>query len=457
MDEPRPPAPSPTPGPAAVSPGADQSSRRDPSSRRTPGSPPAAESTAAPGWPLWASAQRAGELAAQEQQQSVALTESQEFSTLALTSPCPECARPVRPDERYCENCGADVNPQVAGAGAAGVASEATVKLNRPGAAPRVCLECGGEVDVDGYCQTCGAKAPTPRDHFEAAPADWVGGVCDRGVVHPRNEDAMALWVAEPPERVAVLVVCDGVSSSQDSDVAALAAAETARDVLVALRPTGLGTLDSHDAAMDVALVEAAARANDAVIERTAADSVDAASCTFAAAVVHEERIHWAAIGDSRIYFVAEGAQVQLSTDHSAAEELIRAGSTRAEAEASPQAHGITRWLGRDSDDVVPDTGTYTATEDGWLVLCSDGLWNYASDPTAIAAVVAEASAEGGSPTQLAARLVRWANAQGGKDNVTVVLARLTATLNSAPQAPSGSPAGRSEASVAVPNVEGKI
>ncbi len=53
-------------------------------------------------------------------------------------------------------------------------------------------------------------------------------------------------------------------------------------------------------------------------------------------------------------------------------------------------------------------------------------------EPSALAAQVATAAEPGGSPTQIAARLVKWANAQGGKDNVTVALARLTATLNEA-------------------------
>ncbi len=407
-----------------------------------------------PGWPLWAGEQRAGDLAAQQAVAPAQEFQAQEFSALGLAAPCPECGRPVRPDERYCENCGADVHPQVAAPGAAGATSELTVKLNRPRPAARVCLECGGEVDVDGYCQTCGTKAPSERDHFEADPADWVGGVCDRGVVHSRNEDAMALWATAPPERVAVLVVCDGVSTSQDSDVAAMAAAQRARDVLVASRPVGLGTRDSHDAAMEAALVEAAATANEAVIAHTAADSANAASCTFAAAVVHEDRIHWASLGDSRVYFLAEGNRVQLSTDHSAAEELIRAGSSRAEAEAAPQAHAITRWLGRDADDVVPNTGVYTAGEDGWLLVCSDGLWNYASEPTTIAAVVREAADQGGTPAEVAGRLVKWANAQGGRDNVTVALARVAATLNTASQAPSDAPSGSDEAS---PSGEEKI
>jgi serine/threonine protein phosphatase PrpC len=420
----------------------DSSSRPDPSSRRTPGSP-----NPTPAWPLWATDQRGDELAAAQQQPA-----AQEFSTLSLAAPCPRCLKPVRPDERYCENCGWDVHPEVGALPAQNDSSEATVKLNRPVQQRPPCLECGGQVDADGYCQTCGTKAPSPRDHFEASPADWVGGVCDRGVVHARNEDAMALWAA-PNERKAVLVVCDGVTSSQDSDVASLAAAERARDVLAASQPAGLPVTESHDAALDAALVDAAAQANAAVLANTAADSMNAASCTFAAAVVHGDRVHWASLGDSRIYVVGAEA-VQLSTDDSVAEELIRAGSSRYDAETGPQAHAITRWLGRDADDIVPRTGTHRVSGDCWLLVCSDGLWNYASEPSALAAQLVAAAEPGGTPTEIAGRLVKWANAQGGKDNVTVALARLTATLNGAAEA---ADASANQAQPAPPNVEEKI
>ena len=53
----------------------------------------------------------------------------------------------------------------------------------------------------------------------------------------------------------------------------------------------------------------------------------------------------------------------------------------RAEAESSPQAHAITKWLGRDSEDHTPMVGQLRITEPGWLLVCSDGLWNYASEP----------------------------------------------------------------------------
>ena len=90
-------------------------------------------------------------------------------------------------------------------------------ETDEPDTGPRApCLQCGGKVDDDGYCTQCGTKAPSPRDHFEERPAPWVAGVCDRGIRHYRNEDAMAMAVDGP--RV-VLVVCDGVSNTVDSHI----------------------------------------------------------------------------------------------------------------------------------------------------------------------------------------------------------------------------------------------
>ena len=68
----------------------------------------------------------------------------------------------------------------------------------------------------------------------------------------------------------------------------------------------------------------------------------------------------------------------------------ISAGVPRAEAESGPQAHAITKWLGRDSVDFVPRTGSISVTSTGWLLVCSDGLWNYASEAGDLQALVAE-------------------------------------------------------------------
>jgi serine/threonine protein phosphatase PrpC len=100
-------------------------------------------------------------------------------------------------------------------------------------------------------------------------------------------------------------------------------------------------------------------------------------------------------------------------------------GTPRDEAEKGPQAHAITKWLGRDSPDFSPRTGSLTIGSPGWVLVCSDGLWNYASEAAAIQSLVAELSPSDSDPLALAVALVDWANGCGGKDNISVALARL--------------------------------
>ena len=111
----------------------------------------------------------------------------EERATGALS--CPSCDSPVAAGERFCEACGAELGPP---APAPEVATT-----------PRVCRECGGDVADDGYCTRCGAEADSPRDHFSEQPAAWVAAVCDRGVRHSRNEDAVALDAGPEPGRLA--------------------------------------------------------------------------------------------------------------------------------------------------------------------------------------------------------------------------------------------------------------
>ena len=107
----------------------------------------------------------------------------------------------------------------------------------RPGT---TCQACGsGPIDADGYCESCGTKAPSGRDH-EETDLVLLAGVTDRGLRHFRNEDAMALGATEAAgSPVAIAVVCDGVSSSGRPDEASLAAAKAARGVLLAAAEDG--------------------------------------------------------------------------------------------------------------------------------------------------------------------------------------------------------------------------
>jgi serine/threonine protein phosphatase PrpC len=343
---------------------------------------------------------------------------------------CPSCSGHVTPGERFCEACGADLGEPAPAPPATPEAPsvEATQPLE---ATPTGgCRSCGGEVADDGYCTRCGTAAAKPRDHFTEQPAPWVAAVCDRGIRHHRNEDAVALAAGPTPTTRAVLVVCDGVSTSTDSDVASLAAARAARDVLAQSQPRGLGTAASSVAATARALSIAVDAANDAVIANTAPGPGNPASCTFVAAVIDGPVLVVGWVGDSRAYWLPDaGGAVLLTTDDSFAADQIAAGVDRGVAENGPHAHAITRWLGSDAPDHTPRTVSVDLDTPGWVLVCSDGLWNYCSAPQDVAGLLgATMDTVGAQPLPLAAALVEWANAQGGRDNITVALARIDPT-----------------------------
>ena len=349
---------------------------------------------------------------------------------------CPSCHAAVGSSEQFCEACGAELSPTVAAAEAVprGAPPQAIPAPDDLDATEATCQACGGEVISDGYCGTCGARAPTLRDHFTEQPAAWVAAVCDRGIRHPRNEDAVALAADHEPGSRAVIVVCDGVSNSIDSDVASLAAARAARDVLGSSRSRGMGTTTSLVAAVIARLEAATDAASEAVLGVTRLARVGAAtgnppSCTFVAAVVERDLLVVGSVGDSRVYWLPDaGTAVALTVDDSFAQEQIASGVPRAEAETGPQSHGITRWLGVDAPNHSPTTATMTLAEPGWILACSDGLWNYCSEAEDLATLVqgtSGSSPAAAEPLTLAGALVDWANAQGGQDNIAVALARI--------------------------------
>ena len=265
---------------------------------------------------------------------------------------------------------------------------------------------------------------------------DGGAAISDRGHVRPRNEDAVALGrvgpgPADEPGRVAA-AVCDGVSSTRSSELAARAAADAALDVLLRgperpFRPSHLANGDVApeatpvDEAWPPQRVTAAAAAAAALVPR---GTPEPPSCTLVCAV-HDVSagvitVGW--VGDSRAYWLAEPDAAEparlLSADHTA--EAAAAAGTLDPAVAAIRPDAITRWLGADGD-AEPEVVALTPGAPGALLLCTDGLWKYLPDAAALAAVALPALSLGGAPAAAAA-LTAAALAAGGADNVTVAV-----------------------------------
>jgi len=381
---------------------------------------------------------------------------------------CPRCGADRIAGAAFCEECAFEFGDAPTGATASAlelpgeespldvgwtgaVAGEpspaASSGLPAPTLGP-VCRACGQGDYEDGYCNQCGAKQPDPRDHFAEAPAPWVAGVCDIGRRHRRNEDAMALHADTGPLSFAAIVVCDGVSNSTDSHIASLAASRAARDVLRGRLPRGVGTRAALVAAAGGRLDDAVKAAQQAVIATTTAAGEAATanppSCTFVAALVVGALAVTGNVGDSRSYWLPDApgsVPRQLGADDSFAAAQMSSGVPRNEAESSAGAHAITRWLGVDApEDLTPNPDDVDLTEDGWLMVCSDGLWNYWSDAddlrTLVQGTVAELGAAGWHPPTLAQALTDRANQAGGADNITVALVRVGAVADPPPEDP---------------------
>ncbi|PPH45109.1 serine/threonine protein phosphatase [Rathayibacter sp. AY1C9] len=353
----------------------------------------------------------------------------------ALSTPCPNCGEPVTTGDAFCEACG---TPLIVAA----TPSAPPVAVGGSAA----CVYCGGAVAEDGYCEQCGRPAPTEREHWAEAPHPLVGGVCDRGLRHPANEDAMALGAvigADGSLRTALLVVCDGVSSTPDSDKASLAAARAALSALQAEVGGESAGADRWRALLQMATARASGAIDAAVPEKRS----NPPSCTFTAAVLDGALLVTGNVGDSRSYWMPDaGEPRQLTVDDSWAQEQIASGVPREQAETAPDAHAITRWLGADAHDEEPRVASEELTEPGWVLVCSDGLWNYASAAEDLARVLREAQERvGADPVTLAEALVAWANERGGHDNITAALARFD---------PAGAAETAAEASAAEVNGE---
>src|SRR5262249_19119656 len=143
-----------------------------------------------------------------------------------------------------------------------------------------------------------------------------------------------------------VLVVCDGVSSSQAADLASQTAAEATCNALTE-------ALYSHDGMTETAMHAAVDAALLAVraLPYTNSEDRDPPSTTLVGGVVCEGGATIGGVGDSRAYWVNGERVQQLTHDHSWLNEVVVAGDmSLEEARRSPQAHALTRWLGADAD-----------------------------------------------------------------------------------------------------------
>ena len=244
-------------------------------------------------------------------------------------------------------------------------------------------------------------------DHvaFTDQPAVRWGAATDVGQVRAGNEDA---YVSEPM----VFGVADGMGGHQAGEVASDIAATIIRD--------RLGTGASNVGVVVASVVEA-----NASIYQAAHASVDhqGMGTTLTALVVmradesNVARFALVNVGDSRTYLLRNGELHRATIDHSYVQELVNTGHiSEDEARTHPRRNIVTRALGIEPT-VRVDTWLVPMVHGDRFILCSDGLVDEVPDHEIAAIAIAAAD-----PQVAAEQLVAKANANGGRDNITVVV-----------------------------------
>lgn len=232
--------------------------------------------------------------------------------------------------------------------------------------------------------------------------SSFFGSRTDVGCIRDHNEDSL---VVTPP----LFAVADGMGGHAAGEVAS----EIAIQILAEQAP-------KHPNAE--ALGRAVEAANQEVIAATAQGRGRAGmGTTLTAAMLENERLVIAQVGDSRAYLLHNGKLQQLTRDHSLMADMIDAGQlTPEEARVHPNRSIITRALGS-NPHMRPDLFELNVHTGDRLLLCSDGLSTMLEDNQ-----IEQILNRGSDPQRTAAQLVDEAVAAGGYDNVTVIVVDVT-------------------------------
>ena len=243
--------------------------------------------------------------------------------------------------------------------------------------------------------------------------------VSDTGLKRPHNEDST---VTDPVNGLAL--VADGMGGYKAGEVASAIAAKAILDTVRGDIHAARERLRDPESVLSLE----AKLVRDSIIDAnrhifTTATNVPQCKgmgTTVVVVLFYNNRVTVAHVGDSRVYRLREDDLSQLTNDHSLVQELIDRGFfTPEEAEANTPKNLVTRALGID-DKVEVDIFEETARPGDIYLLCSDGL-NDMVDDEEIRLTLSKYSA---NLVEAAHELVRLANESGGKDNISVVLAR---------------------------------
>lgn len=238
----------------------------------------------------------------------------------------------------------------------------------------------------------------------------------DKGRVRANNEDAVAV---DRDAQVAILA--DGMGGYNAGEVASGMATTFIRTEMA----RWLGQAGSTPQSTDVrrALEICVENANHAILGASLSNPQYAGmGTTLVVGVFHGSRLILGHIGDSRCYRLRDGTLQQITRDHSWLQEQVDAGLlTAQQAALSSNRNLVTRALGVEPN-VMMEVNEFQVAPNDLFLMCSDGLTDMVADSDLAELVRTPLPLE-----EKATLLIDTANANGGRDNVSVLLVQAAA------------------------------
>ncbi|HAR44347.1 MAG TPA: Stp1/IreP family PP2C-type Ser/Thr phosphatase [Bdellovibrionales bacterium] len=241
-----------------------------------------------------------------------------------------------------------------------------------------------------------------------------IGSATNIGQRRSKNQDNFSVV----PE-LGLFLVADGMGGHRGGETASAIVAQVVPEVVAeALR---METWNPR-----AVIVEAIRTANTTIFKKAAEDAeLEGMGTTTTALLFQNNMLTIGHVGDSRCYYIVNNSLWQATRDHSLVQEKIRAGLiTREQAKFDRMKNVITRSVGFEPAIDVEVYELEVKPGDA-LLLCSDGLSGLVTDEV-ILQIVHKSAIEDNDPKQAVEELIRRANENGGDDNVTAVIVKVS-------------------------------
>lgn len=246
--------------------------------------------------------------------------------------------------------------------------------------------------------------------------------------VHQASPGARGWFPGDPAGTL--LIVADGMGGHGGGDVASSTAVNAVANHLLNLMPWVKVSASSSPPTARTSLrgeLSTAVMAGDETVRAEGAHAgTPRMGTTLTMAFVLWPCVYIAHVGDTRCYLLTSGQLRRLTTDHNLAQKFVEE-SPRPVAPPEQLQHILWNALGAGIDRPVPEVSKVEIGGGGVLLLCSDGLNKHVSDETIQSVLQSREPC-----AARAAKLVELANAAGGTDNITAVVAEVQGTPDSA-------------------------